>query len=106
VNEELDPPRDPETQRIGDMERLKAFLADEAVKRALAALNRQYFDDFKASTTPPERESAWAKARALDDFGTALQSILDVGLVAKHHREQREQQEDLARKKNAARQRR
>lgn len=87
-----------ESQRIADAERVRTFLADEAIKRALAALNRAYFDEFKASKTPTEREGAWAKARVVEDFGIQLQAILDVGAVAKHQRNLR----DVRRKKRSS----
>lgn len=103
---QLPPALDPESQAIADMERIRNFLNDDAVKRALAALNRKYFDEFKASKSPEDRESAWAKARAIEDFGNELEAILAVGKVAKHHREQQEQREEMDRKLKAARQRR
>jgi hypothetical protein len=86
-----------EEKEVNDGARLDAFLKDEVVQRALAALNRQYFDEFKASSSPQERESAWAKARVLEDFGTTLQSVIDTGKLAKARRDQRQAVEERQR---------
>lgn len=66
-------------QTIRDGERIERFLADEVVARAITALGARYTELWKASQSPSDRESLWAKARALDDLQADLRAVVDAG---------------------------
>lgn len=59
-------------QEIQDGQRVTQFLTDPAVQAALQRLKEKYQGEWMAGQTPSDRENAWAKARALDDFAIEL----------------------------------
>lgn len=58
-----------------------AFLKSEAGETILAEMEQRYFAEFKSAPTPEAANTAWAKARALDDLKTALQAVVDAGTL-------------------------
>lgn len=65
-------------------ERINAFLHDEIVQEALRALERKYLNEFKAADSSEKRVTSWAQFRLLDDFTTALTSVVTAGDHAAH----------------------
>ncbi len=78
-----------EDQIVDAGARVTRFLEDEAVKAAIAALEKRYYDAFRASASPEVREAAWAKANALTDLQTELQSVVDRGTRTRAERDRR-----------------
>jgi hypothetical protein len=64
-------------------ERVARFLADEAVKAAIARKQEEYHQTWKAAVRPEEREAIWAKSRALDDVLLELSVTVDRGKQAR-----------------------
>jgi len=79
-----------EQEEIDDYRRVEAFLADPAVKRAIATVNERIFAEFKGATTAVAMESAWAKSKALDLLADELMRTMDAGKMALRGREDRE----------------
>jgi hypothetical protein len=69
-------------EEIADGRRVEQLLADPATRGALAALDRQYWNEAKASTSDAGVIAAVAKARALDDLSVKLTAIVHNGKVA------------------------
>lgn len=86
----MDPIDETEQKQISAADRVAAFLADDAVKGAMARLSRTYYEEFKKAATPEAREAAWSKSAALDDLATQLQAVIDTGTRTKADVERRE----------------
>jgi hypothetical protein len=70
--------------------RIKAFLEDDAVKQAWIDLEKRYFNEFKAATSPEVREAIHARALALDDLFTTVLGTVNSAKLAQHQRDVRE----------------
>lgn len=86
-----------EQELIDDGARVRAFVDDPAVKDAIRKVAERFFDEFKASRTPADREMAWAKSAALDALSGELLAVVQNGEIAVRQRQQREAQERLRR---------
>ena len=62
--------------------RIKALLEEDGVKKALALLERRYYEDFKRAQSNDARLSAQAKALVLGDFGEQLMATVARGQAA------------------------
>lgn len=73
----------PET-KVRAAERIKEFLADDAVAACLGRLERKYYEQFIAADSSEARVKAWAAANVLRDFHSQLQSVVTDGANAEH----------------------
>lgn len=78
---------------IATAARLRAFLADDAVKGAMQGLERKYVTEWRQATTVEGRENAHAKMCVLEDFALQLMSINDAGKVAEFEKKREEKLE-------------
>jgi hypothetical protein len=79
-------------------ERVKAFLRDDIVQEAFAALEKRYYEQFKAAIVPDTQRQAWALSRALDDLRAELQVVVDAGERASIEQQQRDARESRKRR--------
>lgn len=79
-----------EEQEIAAGQRVAALLGDEAVKEAFDRLEKTYYASFKNADTRDARDSAWAKARVLDDVRQELRVVVDRGATADAMKQRRE----------------
>lgn len=75
---------------------IERFLKDETVQAAFAALERNYLNEFKASTDAAQREVIFARVSVLGDLQRALRAVVDNGKVVKDRVEHREKLEAMA----------
>lgn len=90
-----------EGRDIAAGQRVKQLLDDDAVggpNGALSRMERQYYEEFKKSSTSEERVRAWAKANVLDDFVKEMHVIMQTGQAASIERAAREKRADATKK--------
>ena len=80
-------------------ERVRAFLADEAVKGAIDRVRASHFALFQSTDDPARIAQLHARCRALDEVLTALRGVVDNGHVAT----QRIAAEQQAQRRNSGR---
>lgn len=72
-----------EEKAILDGERIKAFVTDPVVEKAVLNLNKLYWERVKSAKTVAERELSAANGRVLDDLLMDLQKVVNAGHIAK-----------------------
>ena len=70
--------------------RMEAFLADEVVQEAFAALKENAYRNFLQADTNDARLMAQAQAKVLDTLEAALRAVVDAGEYARTARERRD----------------
>lgn len=63
-------------------EAVARFLRDETVQAVMQGLELSYYEAWKSSTTPTEREALFARVSAFDDLKSALRGIAEAGDLA------------------------
>ena len=69
----------------GDQRRGEAvarFLLDETIQAVFRSLELSYYEAWRSSTTPTEREALVAKVSAFDDLTGSLKAIAEAGDLA------------------------
>jgi hypothetical protein len=67
---------------VRDANRVREFLADDAISASLGRMERRYYEEFVGATSSEERIRAQAKAVVLRDFLSEMAVTLDRGEVA------------------------
>lgn len=75
-------------EQVINGEAIRRFLNDDTVKRILAGLQIDYFEDWKTADASDKRDEIRARARALDDLIAALERVVESGKLATHAIEQ------------------
>lgn len=68
-------------------EEVARFLRSETIQAVFHSLELSYYEAWKNSTTPTEREALFARVSAFDDLTSALQGIASSGERATHELE-------------------
>lgn len=76
-------------EQVRNGEAISRFLGDDTVKRVIAGLELDYFDEWKEAESVEKREDLRAKACALNDLMKALRTVVADGKLATHQLEQR-----------------
>lgn len=79
---------DDDQVREGDT--ITRFLADPVVQRTFDGLTTKYMEEWKSGKSREDRESAWAKTRALDDLKDGFRAVVDAGRRAAANTARRE----------------
>lgn len=58
------------------------LLGDETIQAVFKGLELSYYEAWRNSTTPTDRESLFAKVSAFDDLTTSLRAIAEAGDLA------------------------
>ena len=70
-------------QRFEAAERVRNFLADDAVKDALTEMTELNYAEFIAAQSDEFRRNAWAQARVLSDFSARMVGLMEDGAGAR-----------------------
>lgn len=76
--------------QIREGDTITHFLADPVVQRTMDALAASYMQEWKSGKSKEDRESAWAKTRALDDLKEGFRAVVDAGRRAAINVQRRE----------------
>jgi hypothetical protein len=60
-------------------ENIKRFFADGTVRDVMHEKLQEYYVEWLRAATPEDRETLWAKARAIEDLVVKLQAVADAG---------------------------
>lgn len=67
------------SQAIHDAAEVSRFMKSDVGKGALARIAAKYYEEFRRADSSEKRVTAWAKANALEDFLTEIQTVQDSG---------------------------
>jgi TusA-related sulfurtransferase len=71
-----------EQELIADGERIKAFLEDPAVQRALKAIEEKAMKEIVEAKQPEDLAGPWARLKAVTEFQAELRVTIDRGIYA------------------------